>query len=142
MASAMQSKYDDLNERTKQFAVSVFLFAKRLEPLPVIRWLAKQLVDSSTSVAANQRAARRARSDKELAAKLSIIVEEADESAFWCELLQELELPPSLMPELKKLTNEGQQLVAIFARGRATVRERLRRAKKEKARGRQTDASA
>jgi len=87
--------------------------------------MAKQLVDAATSVAANQRAARRARSDKELAAKLSIIVEEADESLFWCELLQALSLLDVLSSELQALVGEARQLRAMYAKGRSTVRNRI-----------------
>ena len=121
----MPSKYDDLNQRTKDFAVSVVAFAKNLEPIPVVRWLARQLVSSATSVAANQRAARRARSDEEVYAKLCIVVEEADETAFWCEFMQEVDLPVRLLPELKATADEAHQLVFIFAKGRATMRARL-----------------
>lgn len=141
MVCAMASKYDDLNQRTKDFAVSVVSFAKQLEPIPVVRWLAMQLVRSASSVAANQRAARRARSDEELCAKLCIVVEEADESAFWCELLLEVDLPPRLIPELKAIAAEAHQLVFTFAKGRATVRARLPR-NKTKAGGRQPKALA
>src|SRR5262249_48304994 len=115
----MRAGYDDLNERTKAFAVRMLVFARHIESLPVTRWLTKQLVSSATSVAANQRAARRARSARELASKLSIIVEEADESLFWCELLLELPLPETLISELRALTDEARQLVAIFSKGRA-----------------------
>jgi four helix bundle protein len=109
----MRDQYDALDARTKHFAIQ-------------IRWLGRQLVNAATSVAANQRAARRARSDKELAAKLSIIVEEADESAFWCELLADLPLPDALRPRLSDLVTEAHELRAIHAKGRATVRARLR----------------
>ena len=126
----MRDKYDGLDARTKRFAIEVVLFVKEIESLPVIRWLGKQLVNAATSVAANQRAARRARSDKELTAKLSIVVEEADETAFWCELLEALPLPTTLHPRLRDLVREAQELRAIYAKGRATVRERLRNAKK------------
>jgi four helix bundle protein len=125
MGRGMASQYDDLNQRTKDFAVRVVFFAKELEPLPVVRWLVRQLVSSATSVAANQRAARRARSDEELYSKLCIVVEEADETAFWCEFLQEVGLPVRLLPELKAIAAEAHQLVLIFAKGRATVRARL-----------------
>jgi hypothetical protein len=69
------------------------------------------------------------------------VVEEADESAFWCELLQELDLPAKLMPQLKAITSEAQQLSFIFAKGRATVRARLPR-NKSKTGGRQPKARA
>ena len=121
----MRESYDALNARTKRFAVGVILFAKGIEQIPVIRWLAKQLVTAGTSVAANQRAARRARSTKELAAKLAVVVEEADEAAFWCELLLDLSIPSELHARLIELTDEAQQLRAIFSKGRATVRHRL-----------------
>jgi four helix bundle protein len=126
----MAKEYDSLNSRTKSFAVNVVLFAKKLEALPVIRWLARQLVLSATSVAANQRAARRARSDKELAAKLSIIVEEADEAAFWCEFLQEVGLPKELLAELDLLAREAGELTAIYSTGRSTIRRRIASKKK------------
>jgi four helix bundle protein len=121
----VRDSYDTLNARTKKFAVRVILFARALEDIPVVRSLAKQLVAAGTSVAANQRAARRARSNRELAAKLSVVVEEADESAFWCELLQDLPIPSRLRPPLDELTEEAHQLVAIFSKGRATMRRRL-----------------
>jgi len=121
----MRDRYDALDARTKQFAIQVILFAKEIESLPVLRLLVKQLVRAATSVAANQRAARRARSTRDLASKLSIIVEEADESAFWCELIQALPLPAALRPRLRLLVIEAHELTAIYAKGRATVRARL-----------------
>ncbi len=123
--NAVRESYDSLNARTKKFAVRVILFARAIDDIPVIRGLAKQLINAGTSVAANQRAARRARSNRELAAKLSVVVEEADEAAFWCELLKELSLPSQLRAQLDELTDEAHQLVAIFSKGRATMRRRL-----------------
>ena len=116
-----------MNDRTRKFAVDSINFAKRLDCVPVVRWVARQLVRSATSVAANQRAARRARSDRELAAKLSIIVEESDESAFWFGLLRDLDLPSQLHSELSRLQSEAGQLVAIYSKGRKTMRQRLER---------------
>jgi four helix bundle protein len=121
----MGSRYDDLDRRTKAFAIQAIRFAKQLHQIPVVGWLARQLVNAATSVAANQRAARRSRSDKEVFAKLSIVVEEADESVFWCELFADLELPASLRQPLAKLTAEAEELRNIYATGRATVRRRL-----------------
>jgi four helix bundle protein len=123
--SRVRDSYDDLNARTKRFAVRAVLLARGIDGVPVLRWLAKQFVSAATSVAANQRAARRARSNRELAAKLSIVVEEADEAAFWCDLFKELPIPSQLRPQLDDLADEAHQLLAIFSKGRSTVRRQL-----------------
>ena len=77
----------DLKQRTKQFAVDVVRFVQKLPRQQPIDVLGRQLLRSGTSVAANYRAARRARSRKEFLAKMGIVEEEADESSFWLELL-------------------------------------------------------
>src|SRR5262245_15843195 len=121
----MRSSYDVLDERTLAAAVQVVEFARRLEAVTVVTWLVKQLVSAATSVAANQRAARRARSNRELVAKLSIVVEEADEVVFWCELLGRISLPPAVIPELTAMAREARELRAVYAKGRATARNRV-----------------
>ena len=69
--------------------------------------LGKQLLRSATSVAANNRAACRARSAAEFAAKAGIVVEEADESLFWLEVLEESGVvPANLLVHLKKEADE------------------------------------
>ena len=78
-----------MKERTRAFALRVI---RLVESLPVGRVpdvLGKQLLRSSTSVGANYRAARRARSRAEFVSKLGIVEEVADESAYWLELLAE-----------------------------------------------------
>jgi len=83
--------------------------------------MARQLLRSGTSVAANYRAVCRARSRQEFLAKLSVVIEEADESAFWLELL----IDAGLVPEsrLKELTSEANQLAAIFNASRTTAKK-------------------
>lgn len=78
-------------ERTKQLCIAIIKNLSVLpysEDLSVIR---KQVYRSSTSVAANYRAVGRARSENEKFSKLCIVVEEADETQFWLEIIEELE---------------------------------------------------
>jgi len=82
--------------------------------------IGRQLLRSATSVGANYRAACRGQSHAEFAAKLSIVVEEADESLYWLELLKESSLiKPARLFELLKEANE---LVAISAAARKTAK--------------------
>lgn len=75
------------------------------------RIIGKQLLRSITSVAANYRAACRARSDAEFFSKISIVVEEADETLFWLELLQEAEIINS--EKLMMLLQEATEVLKI-----------------------------
>jgi four helix bundle protein len=78
----------------------------------------RQLLRSATSVAANYRAAGRARSRREFAAKIGIVLEEADETEFWIELLIEAGLAD--VERTRDLLREASELVAIFAAARRT----------------------
>jgi four helix bundle protein len=79
----------ELQCRTKQFTLRVCKLVDALPRATVGRAVANQLVRSATSVGANYRAACRARSRAEFAAKLGTILEEADESLYWLELIRE-----------------------------------------------------
>ena len=79
----------ELLERTKQFALRIFKLVGALPQTIQGKAVAAQLIRSGTSVAANYRAACRARSKPEFIAKLGVVEEEADESAFWLELIIE-----------------------------------------------------
>lgn len=74
---------EQLKERTKHFALRVMTLVDHLPKNSKGRILGSQLLRNATSVAANYRAACRARSGPEFAAKLGIVLEEADESALW-----------------------------------------------------------
>ncbi|MDP4269787.1 MAG: four helix bundle protein [Bacteroidota bacterium] len=78
--------------------------------------LGKQMLRSATSVAANYRAACRARSGKEFFSKISIVVEEADETLFWLELITESEIMPK--ERLTPLMNEATEILKIMATAR------------------------
>ena len=102
-----------MKERTKRFAKAVVLVCRQASPTVDGRQLAGQLVRSGTSVAANYRAACRARSRKEFIAKIGIVVEEADESLFWLEFSQETQVLDS--GAVGPLSTEANELVAIFS---------------------------
>jgi four helix bundle protein len=78
-----------LQDRTKRFAVQVIRFFSGLPKTEAARTIGRQLLRSGTSVAANYRAACRARSSADFISKISIVVEEADETLFWLELLMQ-----------------------------------------------------
>lgn len=78
---------EDFKNRTKQFAVDIIKFCRTLPKSREANIIKNQLIRSSSSVASNYRAACRARSGKEFYAKLCIVVEEADESVFWLEMI-------------------------------------------------------
>jgi len=76
-------------QRLKQFALRIIKLFQALPKTGEAQVIGKQLLRSGTSVAANYRAACRARSGREFFSKISIVVEEADETLFWLELLLE-----------------------------------------------------
>ena len=115
------SRPRDLLARTKGFALSIIRLVQALPRCRTGDVLGHQLLRSGTSVAANYRAARRARSRKEFIAKMGIVEEEADESQLWLELLLESGLGTSTSIGL--LREEASQLVAITIASIRTARE-------------------
>jgi len=110
----------DLAVRTKQFAYRIIKLHRCLPRTVEAEIMGKQLLRSAMSVAANYRAAKRARSRSEFTSKLGIVVEEIDESLFWLECISDHAiLPVNRMAELIKEANE---LVAIFTAGRKNAR--------------------
>src|SRR5688572_10202231 len=100
-----------LKSRTKQFALRVIRLCQSLGKDPVAKAVGGQLIRCGTSVGANYRAACRARSRAEFRAKLGIVEEEADESAFWMEILIESGLVPAA--RLSDLLQEANELLSI-----------------------------
>ena len=102
----------ELKNRTKRFALDIIRMTEFL-PKKSVSWiLEKQIIRSSTSIGANYRAALRGRSTAEFIAKLGIVEEEADETCYWLELIDEASLIPS--EKLLKLHKEADELTAIF----------------------------
>ncbi len=102
---------EQFKKRTKEFALRIIKLFQALPKTDEARILGKQLVRAATSVAANYRAACRARSQAEFFAKICIVVEEADETLFWLELLEESAIFPA--ERLQGLQQEANELVAI-----------------------------
>ena len=108
----MPSQSEELRDRTKSFAVRILRLFRSLPRRVDAQVIGKQLVRSGTSVAANYRACCRARSRDEFAARMGVVVEEADESQLWLELLVEAGIVK--LEKLAKLQEEARQLAAIF----------------------------
>jgi four helix bundle protein len=116
----VREQADRLQERTFRFALDVVELTKTLpttEPGPTIR---RQLTKSATSVGANYRAARRARSHAEFTAKIGVVAEEADETVYWLDVVAGAKLAES--PHLQELQQESRELTAIFSRAAGTAR--------------------
>jgi four helix bundle protein len=111
---------EELKARTKQFAVMVITFCRTLPKDEEFTIIKKQLIRSATSTAANYRAVCRSRSDAEFFSKLSIVVEEADETLFWLELINEL--GSGKHSSLEPCLNEATEIVKIFSKSRKTVK--------------------
>jgi len=82
----------------------------------------KQLMRSATSITANYRAVCRARSRAEFTAKIGIVVEEADETVFWLEMITDLNILS--LEKTGELLKEANELLAIFSASKQTVRKR------------------
>jgi len=115
----------ELRERLAAFAVNIERFTRPMLSRPDLWDAARQLRRSSTSVAANHRAAGCARSRAEFAAKLSIALEEADETRFWLEHLMSCTLGP--VADIEPLLTESRQVAAILATSVRTARRAPRR---------------
>ena len=111
----------DFQKRTKQFALDVIHFVESLPHQSTRSVLVQQLLHAATSVAANYRAACRARSTADFLSKLGIVEEEADESRFWLELLQESGLVKDA--RAARLMQEADEITAMTVASIRRVRQ-------------------
>ncbi|MCH7414744.1 four helix bundle protein [Belliella sp. R4-6] len=111
---------NQIKQRTKRFALEVIDIVDSLPNSASAKIISYQLAKSSTSVGANYRAVCRARSDKEFISKLQIVLEEADESGYWLELIQ-----AKGWVDVSKQLQEANELTAIFVSSLKTVKNRL-----------------
>lgn len=101
-----------LKDRTKAFAVRVIKMCKEIRGGKIEDILVRQIVRSATSVGANYRSALRGRSTPDFISKLTIAEEEADETCYWLELMQEINLFPA--NRLDPLLKEATEITAIL----------------------------
>jgi four helix bundle protein len=115
----------DLQARTRAFALRILRVFRSLPESREARVLGPQLLRSATSVAANYRAACRARSRRDFLSKLGIVEEEADESLFWLEFIADAGLIQR--EKLSDLIPEAGQLTAIVVASRRTAKANIRK---------------
>jgi four helix bundle protein len=118
------SMNEQFRNRTKTLAISIVKMYGSWRKCDEIYIMGKQLLRCSTSVAANYRAVCRARSEKERYAKMCIVVEEADETLFWLELLGESELVPIM--SLEKIYSEAEEILKVMASYKSKLENKLK----------------
>jgi len=110
----------ELKIRTRRFTIEILNFVDQLPNRRSAHIIGNQLGRSASAVAANYRAACRARSHAEFIAKIGIVEEEADETQFWLDIIPETKnaLPEKVSP----LLNEARELTAIFTAAHKTAK--------------------
>lgn len=117
------SNKKDLKKRTADFAHRCVKLALALPNSYLGNHIKGQLIRSATSVAANYRATCLAQSKASFIAKVSIVIEECDEAAFWMEFIVYEKLLNQ--KQVKQLLNEAYELTAIFITSRKTARKNI-----------------
>ena len=114
-------KHKELKDRAKAFALRVIKMSDALPRTRSANVIASQILRSAPSMAANYRAVGRARSKAEFVAKPGVVVEEADETVFWLELLTDSGIVSP--KKLREMLSEANQLMLIFSASRRTARD-------------------
>lgn len=109
-----------MKTRTKTFAVDIIQFCDSLKKSKASDVIIYQLIKSATSTGAIYRAACRARSKNEFFSKTCIVVEEADETEYWLEVIQNAELSNN-SNELQRLQIEANEIVKIMSTAKKSV---------------------
>lgn len=123
MLQEEKSGFNDVfRERTKNLALAVVKLFEILKKTEESRIIGRQVLRSATSVAANYRAACRARSPAEYYSKLCIVIEECDETLFWFELIESAGFIKS--EQMAGLKSETYKLLAVFAKTRKTLKSK------------------
>ena len=113
---------DELKKRTKDFAHRCVKLAIALPKTQFGKHITGQLIRSSTSVAANYRSCCLAKSKASFVAKISIVLEEVDESSFWLEFITNEQIMKEKM--VTPLLSEALELTSIFFASRKTARKK------------------
>ena len=114
---------EELLGRTRQFAVKVFKLIERFPKSKAADVVAYQLLKSSSSVAANFRAVNKAKSKNDFINKMKIVLEESDESNFWLNFIEDIQLI-KVDSDLKFLIKESDEFVAIFTSAIKTLNQK------------------
>jgi four helix bundle protein len=110
----------ELKLRTKKFAVDIISLCENLKATKAASVVAYQIIKSATSVGANYRAACRGRSKAEFYSKICIVVEEADETEYWLELILETNLNKNNL-EVIRLLKESNEITKILTKAKSTT---------------------
>jgi len=102
----------ELKRRTQKFSVSIIKFLETIPDSRTARVLSNQLIRSATSIGANYRSACKAKSNADFINKIVIVEEEADESIYWLELIEQT--VNTDLTRLSLLKKEADELTAIF----------------------------
>lgn len=114
----------DLKIRTKKFAVKMFFFADKLPKNRAGEIVYRQIIRSSSSVAANYRAVLRAKSNKDFINKLTIVQEEADETLFWLEYILETGLLEN-NDDMSQISMECNEILSIITKSILTSKSKI-----------------
>ena len=109
-----------LKNRTKRFAIDIFLFVNTIPKSQATTVLTNQLLRSASSVGANYRATDRSKSKADFIYKLNIVQEETDESMFWLEMLLELDKGNKI--KIKELWSEANEIISIITASLKTLK--------------------
>jgi len=119
----MNESKNDLRERTTDFALRIVNMYSSLPKSTVAQTLGKQALRSGTSVGAQYREGQRAKSDADFINKLESVLQEADETAYWLELLVRAEIVPA--SKLESLRKEIDEIIAILVTIVTKVKKRI-----------------
>lgn len=111
-----QKFIENFKNRTKKLSVDIILMYNNLKKSEATKVIGYQIIKSATSTAANYRASCIARSKKEFFAKISITVEEADETVFWLEVLKDSGLATDKV--IAPLLNEAKEILEVLSKAR------------------------
>lgn len=111
-----------MKKRTKAFAIAIWRFCEGLPKTDGYKAYSNQLIWSSSSIGANYRAAQRGKSLADFINKLKIVEEEADETLFFLELIEEIDSSRSLV--IKPLLQEGNEILSIIVASIKTARRK------------------
>jgi len=119
----MNESKNDLRERTTDFALRIVNMYSSLPKSTVAQTLGKQALRSGTSVGAQYREGQRAKSDADFINKLESVLQEADETAYWLELLVRAKIVPA--SKLESLRKEIDEIIAILVTIVTKVKKRI-----------------